>query len=199
MRSTVFGAACAALALSACGERQAPSALAGAPADPDAWVIDYDRSRLEFTATQAGQSFRGRFDTFETRVRFDPDALDDFSVEVVVDMKSARTGDRQRDQALPTADWFDAREYPTARFVAGDAARTGPNAYEAQGTLSLRETSRDLPLAFTVDIDGRNAHARGSTMIVRTDFGVGRGEFVTDEWVCFEVNVSFEIFASRPD
>lgn len=169
------------------------------PVSAHAWTLDKTASSLRFAATQTGARFEGRFENFSADITFDPEDLKNASISVTVDVASARTGDRQRDAALPERDWFNAREHPTARFVSDEVVKTGENAYEARGTLTIRGVSKEVALPFALTIDGKRAHAEGSVTIIRTDFGVGQGEFATGQWVGLEVDVSFVVEAIRAD
>lgn len=177
----------------ACGSQADEPAMAAG----DGWIVDKSASRLEFTATQTGKAFTGEFEKFDASIDFDPDNLEETSISVVVETGSARTGDRQRDDALPTGDWFAVKAFPEATFVSDDVVSAGDGRYEAHGALTIRETSRPLVLPFTLSIDGDRAVADGDTTLVRTDFGVGQGEFASDEWVGFDVSVAFHIEATR--
>ena len=192
----LFTGAFAALALSGCGQPQSSTA-APAAASPGAWVVDKDASKLSFTATQTGKSFEGEFETFNADIIFDPADLANASLSVTVDTASAETGDRQRDTALPGSDWFKTSEFPSATFASDEIVETGEGAYEARGALTIRDVTRDLVLPFTLSINGDAAHAEGAVTLVRTDYGVGQGEFSTDEWVGLEVGVSFVIEATK--
>ncbi|MFZ5617185.1 MAG: YceI family protein [Pseudomonadota bacterium] len=194
MRQGLIAAFAAVIAFAGCGPK-AEEAAASSPAD--GWVVDKAESRLEFTATQTDREFSGRFETFEASIAFDPADLSSSTIEVVVDMTSAKTGDRQRDAALPTSDWFAAKAFPKALYRASEIVSTGEGAYEAHGALTIRDATRDLVLPFTLAIDGARAIADGEASLVRTDFGVGQGEFQTDEWVGFDVTVTFHIEATR--
>lgn len=196
MRS-LFAGACAALTLAACGQSQSSNAAAPAAASPGGWAVDKDASKLSFTATQTGASFEGEFETFSADIVFDPADLANASIFVTVDTASAETGDRQRDTALPGSDWFKAKEFPSATFVSNDVVETGEGAYEARGKLTIRDVTRDLVLPFTLAIDGGKAHAEGGVTLVRTDYGVGQGEFATGQWVGLDVVVSFVIEATK--
>ncbi|MBB5519915.1 YceI family protein [Amphiplicatus metriothermophilus] len=188
----LFAAACADES-AAVAESAAEAPAAGA----HVWTLDPAASRLVFAATQTGERFEGRFEDFSADIAFDPDDPESASIAVTVDLASARTGDRQRDAALPGRDWFHVREHPTARFVSDAVAKTGENAYEARGTLTIRGVSKEVALPFTLTIDGDRAHAEGSLVIDRTDFGVGQGEFATGQWVGLDVDVSFVVEATR--
>lgn len=194
MRRELIAAFAAVIAFAGCSPKAEEAAAASSA---KGWVVDKAKSRLEFAATQTGREFSGRFETFDASIAFDPADLSASTIEVVVDMNSARTGDRQRDAALPTSDWFAAKAFPKAVFRATEIVSTGEGAYEARGALTIRDATRNLVLPFTVAIDGARAAADGEASLVRTDFGVGQGEFRTDEWVGFDVTVTFHIEATR--
>ena len=191
--------AMAAIALVACSaqtpganvEPRADNAVAGA------WVVDTAKSLLEFTATQSGAAFTGKFGKFDAEIVLDPENLSAASIRVTVDMTSATTGDRQRDDALPSVDWFSAKAFPAATFHSSEIVSLGEGAYEARGALKIRDAEKPLVLPFTLSISGDRAVADGTISLVRTDFGVGQGEFSTDEWVGFNVGVRVHIEASR--
>lgn len=195
MKTFVYAWTTGALALAAACGSPADGAANTAPAG--AWTVDKAASRLAFTATQAGKEFSGEFGEFDATIVFDPAKVEEASIEVVVDMTSAKTGDRQRDAALPTGDWFSAKSFPTATFSSSRVVDMGDGAYEAYGALKIRDAARDLMIPFTLTIEDGRATADGGVTIVRTDYGVGQGEFATGQWVGLDVKVSFHIEASR--
>lgn len=160
------------------------------------WQIDPAASRLTFTGTQLGQPFQGRFEKFSASIQFDPAAPEaGGQVAVLVDMASARTGDAQRDGAMPEADWFATSRFAQARFEATRFRRTGADAYEAEGTLTIRDVTRPLILPFTLKPDGDATRAQGTVTLTRSDFGVGQGQWASGQWVALEVAVSFDLKA----
>lgn len=185
-------------ALAACGEASAPAAALTAPAAEGAWRIDKAASRIAFTGTQSGEEFTGAFQLFDATILLDPEDLSAARIEAVIDTASARTGDRQRDAALPGAEWFSSKAFPTARFVSNAIVSAGENAYSAAGTLSIRGIERDLTLPFTLAINDGRAVADAEISLNRSDFGVGQGEdFITDKWVGYEVRVTVHLEAVR--
>ncbi|MEM9170029.1 MAG: YceI family protein [Pseudomonadota bacterium] len=171
--------------------------LPAAAQEPPAWTVDYDQSRLGFTGAQNGAAFDGVFEKFTADIAFDPAAPETARIEVVVDMASAVTGKKDRDRALPGKDWFDVKDHPQATFLAEGARATDDGGYEADGTLSIRGVSKPVTLAFSLAVEGDAATAEGGASLVRSDFGVGRGEFATGKWVALEVGVTFTIVAAR--
>lgn len=155
-------------------------------------------SALTFTGEQAGEKFTGRFSRFDAKISLDPQKLAEAKIVVTVDLASAATGDRQRDTALPDKDWFDLAAFPQARFESRQVTRTAAG-YEAVGDLTLRGVTKEVHLPFALAIDGRRAEAKGHADLKREAFGVGQGQWASDEWVSFNVGVDFDLKAERTD
>ena len=172
-------------------------AQAGVQAPAADWHVDPARSTLGFSGSQTGTRFEGRFAKYDARIAFDPAHPQGGHATVVIDIASAHTGDTQRDEALPGADWFDVKAFPRATFEASSFEPRGGDQYAARGTLTLRGISHDAVLPFTLTIDGDHAHAKGRLELVRTQFGVGQGPWASGQWVALEVGVDVDLFASR--
>jgi polyisoprenoid-binding protein YceI len=177
------------------------AALSGAasPALSAPWAVDPTRSTIRFSGVQVGTPFSGRFERFEARVAVDPAKPEAGRATVLVDLGSARTGDAQRDTALPQKDWFDVASASHARFEAARFVDKGGGDYEAVGDLTIRGAKRPLTLPFHLSLDGDRAHATGHVGLVRTDFGIGQGPWASGQWVALEVGVDIDLVATaRP-
>ena len=161
------------------------------------WRVVQAQSRLGFAASMNGDGFTGNFARWTARIRFDPKALSASRVVVVIDMRSARTGDATRDESLPGDDWFGAAAFPTAIFTATRFRDLGGNRYVASGTLKIRDATRPIDLPFTLAINGTTATMRGSVTIDRRSFGVGQGQFAGVEAVPAAVRVDVALVARR--
>ncbi|MGO8737646.1 YceI family protein [Rhodoblastus sp.] len=161
------------------------------------WKILPD-SALTFSGEQAGEKFTGRFSRFDAKISLDPQKLGEAKIVVTLDVASAATGDKQRDTALPDKDWFDQKTFPQARFESRRVTRTATG-YEAVGDLTLRGASKQIHLPFTLAIDGRKAEVKGHADLRRDAFGVGQGQWASDEWVAFDVGVDFDLKAEQAD
>lgn len=196
LRLIVSLAAC--IALAACGKEEQETQIVEAPAVEGAWVVDKAASRIEFSGTQTGKAFTGAFEDFAATIVFDPEDLSAARIDVVIDTGSAKTGDRQRDAALPGAEWFSSKAFAEARFASTSVTAAGAGAYVASGKLSIRGVEKDLSLPFTLSIADGRATADGAVLLNRVDFGVGQGEeFLTDKWVGYDVKVTVHIEATR--
>jgi polyisoprenoid-binding protein YceI len=162
------------------------------------WNVAHAESALTFSGTQTGEKFAGKFSRFDAHISLDPDKLDEAKIVVTVETASAATGDKQRDAAMPSREWFDAAHLPQARFESRKVSRAA-NGYEALGDLTLRGVTKEIRLPFTLEIEGRKAQAKGHVDLRRDVFGVGQGDWATGEWVALEVGVDFDLKAERAD
>ena len=129
-------------------------------------------------------------------MRFDPADLAHSSLQVVVDLSSARTGDSDRDTALHGVDFFAISRWPEARFASTRIRALGGDRYEAAGKLTLRDSTRDIALPFRFDLaapGGRTARLTGATTLQRLQFGVGQGEWRSTEWLDDAVRIEFSV------
>lgn len=171
-------------------------ALSGS-AGAASWTVDPAKSKLGFTGQQTGTPFTGRFKTWTAAIDFDPAHPEAGHVSAAVDIASAATDDLQKDEALPTPDWFDASQFGKAMFDATGFAPKGADGYETTGKLTLRGISKDVVLPFTLTVTGDQAHAVGHAKLVRTDFGVGQGAWTTADYVALDVTVDLDLVATR--
>ena len=171
--------------------------LAAAPATAADWAVDTAKSRLGFSGVQTGAPFQGGFGKWSAEIAFDPVHPEAGHAQVTIDLASARTGDPQRDGALPQTDWFNVKQFPEARFEATGFVAKGGNAYEAPGKLTIRGIAKDVVLPFTLEITGDKAEAKGHLNLVRTGFGVGQGVWATGEWVALDVGVDVDLVATK--
>jgi cytochrome b561/polyisoprenoid-binding protein YceI len=164
--------------------------------DPVPWIVQKGGS-LTFTAGWSGEAIEGQFKSWKADIVFSPEALDRSRVTVAIDMASVGTGDAQRDESLPSGDFFDTAAHPKATFTASKFRKTGEGKYVADGTLDLRGVKKPLSLPFTLKIDGDTATARGVTTLDRTTFGVGQGEWASTDQIAASVKVGFSLPAKR--
>ena len=177
----------------------AAPALAG-PNDP--WTIDPARSRVEFNVSQTGRIVSGRVRSWSGTIVLDPANLAAARIDIRLDMKSATANSRDIDGLMLGKDFLDVASSPEARFTSESVAAKGGDRFEARGKLTLRGTTRDVALPFTLQIRdegaGPSALARGKFEVRRLDFGVGRNEWAGTSHVADEVVIELTVVASRP-
>jgi polyisoprenoid-binding protein YceI len=163
-----------------------------AAATPTGYTADPSQSRLEFTGVQAGAEFKGVFHKFSATVDFSPDALAAAHIDVLVDLSSVDSQDKDRDTTMRGADIFDVAHWAAAHYVTRSFAKTATG-YSAQGALTLRGVTKDVPIDFQFTPGSGGAKLVGSAALKRLDFGVGQGDWKSTEWVADAVKISFSL------
>jgi polyisoprenoid-binding protein YceI len=164
----------------------------GAGSPVTSYTAEADKSRLEFTGMQAGAEFKSVFHKFTAAVDFSPDALAGARFDVVVDMNSVDSMDKDRDGTMRGGDIFDAAHFPTAHYVTRSFTKTAAG-FAALGALTLHGITKDVPIDFAFTPISGGAKLVGTAKLKRLDFGVGRGDWKSTEWVADTVNVAFSL------
>lgn len=167
------------------------------PAWAAEWRIEHGASRLGFVATQQGGRFEGHFRQWQATMRFDPQRLDESLFDVRIDVASITTGSNDRDPYLPSKDWFFTKQFPTATFRTTGFSAKGGDDYVAQGVVTIRGVSQTIDLPFTWVVDGDQAKMHAETVLERTVFGVGQGEFAATDVVGRDVRVVVDLTLRR--
>jgi polyisoprenoid-binding protein YceI len=173
--------------------------LAAAPAEAaTAYITDPAQSRLEFTGLQAGAEFKAVFHKFAATVQFAPDALATASIDVTIDLASVDSQDKDRDTTIRGPDVFDVAHWPTAHYLTRSIAKTATG-FTAQGSLTLRGVTKDVPIEFQWLPAAGGAKLVGTAKLKRLDFGAGQGDWKSTQWIADEVKVGFSLaLAPKP-
>lgn len=164
--------------------------------EPVVWQVNAKKSRLGFVSSWSGEPVLGEFSDWQANIVFAENALEKSHIEVKVNLAKVSTGDSQRDEALPTADWFNAEQYPQAIFKSNKIISKGKQRYQAQGTLSLKNVSQKVTLDFVLNVKDKLAKAQGTAQLDRTVFGVGQGEWAATDSIPAVVKVQFKLEAT---
>lgn len=182
--------------------RPATAADASGEADlsstPDAWVIDQAASSLGFTITYTGNDIAGTIGSWTGNILFDPNNLESASATITIDMTSAALNDATLQAQASGGDGFDLANHATATYQANQFARADDDRYLADGTLTLRGVSIDVPLSFTFEETDGVATVLGSASVNRLDFGIGAVGAANEAWLLYQVDIAFDLTATRP-
>lgn len=121
-------------------------AAGSAQAQAATYSIEPTHTFVNFEASHFGTStLRGRFDKKDGSVSFDP-AGKTGKAEITIDMKSVNTGVGALDKHLTGKDFFNAEQFPTAKFVGDKFSFNGNKVAEVAGTLTLLGKTQPVTL-----------------------------------------------------
>ncbi len=146
-------------------------------------------STLAFHGSFQGAGFDGHFGKFEAAIAYDPAHLDASTFDVTVDLATAKTGDSDRDGALPGSDFFDVAKFPKAHFVTTAFHQNG-GTVTADGTLTLRGVTKPVSLTVNFAPSGKAATLDVKGTVKRLDFGVGGGDYADTSVIANDVTVT---------
>ncbi|WP_267222380.1 YceI family protein [Dyella silvae] len=146
-------------------------------------------SKLGFTSSFQGQSFDGTFNKWTAAISYDAAKLATSKFDVDVDLASVKTGDNDRDGALPGADFFNVAKFPKAHFVTTGFRQNGAQVV-ADGNLTLRGVTKPVSLNVTFKPQGAGATLEVSGSVKRLDFGVGGGDYADTSVIAADVKIN---------
>lgn len=165
------------------------------------WQIDRAHSAVNFTISHFFTPVDGSFDDYQATVIFDPNNLEESSIDVTIPVESVNTKNERRDEHLKSEDFFNASEWSNIRFVSSKIESVGNNQFVAQGELTIRDVTHSFELPFellgVMDHPMReNTKVAGivaNAELMRTDYGVGVGDWAATAVVGDKVNIRINL------
>lgn len=165
------------------------------------WEIDSAHSAINFTINHFFTPVDGTFEDYDATVMFNPDDLENSMIDVTIPVTSINTRNDRRDGHLQSEDFFNAEQWPNISFESSSIESRGDNQFVAIGELTIRDVTREFELPFTLQgmmdhpmqenttVAGIVANAK----LMRTDYGVGVGDWAATAVVGDEVNIQLNL------
>lgn len=153
------------------------------------WNIDYSRSYIRFTGTQAGASFSGDWQDWNATIKIDPEVTRGY-IDVNILINSVNSNDSERDETIKAADWFDAAAYPKAHFQLTEIALTDNGKMTGSARLSIKSHTVETPFTFETRTNNAQKTLTGSARLDRFDYDLGLGEWQDTDWIGQYVDVN---------
>ena len=112
------------------------------------WVLDLAHSEVHFKIRHLVIStITGSFNIFSgTLFTQNHDDFNDAAFDITIDVYSINTNNRDRDEHLKSADFFDADKYPQITFKSSRFLHTGGDNYKLTGNLTVKDVTREVVL-----------------------------------------------------
>lgn len=152
-----------------------------------------EKSSLAFVSQQMGVSVDGSFRKFAATLDFDPAKPEAGKATLDIELASIDAGGPDANDEVKGKNWFDVKQFPTARFVSTSVKPLGNNKYEVRGQMSIKGKTREVAAPFTLKTEGAGAVLEGSFPLKRLDYGVGTGAWGDTSVVADEVQIRFRL------
>lgn len=157
--------------------------------------VDHAKSRVAFAARQMNVPLEGGFRKFEAKLAWDAAKPEASKADVTIDVGSIDLGDRMFDDEAKSKSFFNAAQFPQARFVSSAVKALGGGRFEAAGKLTIKGVTKDVVMPFTVKPEGGATVFDGAVPIRRLDFNIGEGSWKDTGILADEVQVRVRLVA----
>jgi len=126
-------------------------------ADSQTYKTDPGHTEVRFGWNHVGVSTQhGEFDSAEGTLSIDPSDLASATLDVTIDAASVSTGFGPLDDHVKSADFLQATEHPSIRFVSTSVTPTGDTTADVAGEVTLRGVT--VPAVLKVELIHQGAH-----------------------------------------
>jgi len=165
------------------------------------WQIDPVHTNFYFDVKHTYATVRGQFMDFSGDVYFDPANPEKSRFDFVIKVASVDTKVGKRDTHLRSPDFFDAANYPTITFKTSRVTPGGDNTFIVEGTLTIKDVSRNLALEFVYHGQKENPLKKGEIVagldtkltLDRLEYHVGDGKFYRMGIVDKDIDILFTL------
>jgi len=165
------------------------------------YVLDPNHASLIWKLNHLGFStFLGSFNDFEASLDFDPEDIENASLEVVIDTSSLDVDIPEFEEELRGDNWFDVEVHPQAVYrTTSFLEAVDEDTFIFAGDLTLLGNTASVNLEVNFHGGGRNFLTRsytvgfsGSARFNRSDFGLDRfTSFGVGDEIDLEIHVEF--------
>ena len=169
--------------------------------DATQWQVDKSHSAVNFTINHFFTPVDGSFADYDATIHFDPENLAGSRIDVTIPVESIDTRNERRDNHLRSEDFFNTSQWSSIRFVSNSIENVSGNNYVAHGELTIRDITHSFELPF--ELLGVMEHPmRENTLVagivadaqlMRTDYGVGVGDWAATAVVGDRVNIRLNL------
>jgi polyisoprenoid-binding protein YceI len=159
-------------------------------------TVQTDKSALTFVFHEMGVAVDGRFTKFFAQVSFDPAKPAAAKATIDLELVSIDAGSDEANDEVAGKAWFDAKQFPQARFVSTAVKALGGNRYELSGKISIKGRTQEISAPFTFTPKDNGGSFDGAFVLKRADFAIGEGIWADVGTVANEIQIKFHFLAS---
>jgi len=143
-----------------------------------------DKYNISFSSNDAG----GVFKKFSGNIVFDEQNTAASAFDVTIDAASINTGNGLQNKHAKSDEWFDVAKYPVIKYVSKKITKTAAG-YQVVGDMDMHGVKKEVAIPFTFRKSGNGGEFKGSFMVNRSDFHIGKPGGDVAEAIKVEVTV----------
>ncbi len=169
----------------------------GAYAEGVRWVLNPLSSKFTYQVNWEGIPFSTQFTSFSGELNTTGDGQPSRLV-IRIRLSGLDSENDERDEGMQLPEWFWGEKYPLAVYQSDSIKHLKNGRYLSHGTLTLRGVEKSVPVEFMWQPVGEFSAAsaaimQGGVALPRLDYGIGLGEWSTDEYVGLKVLAHFNL------
>lgn len=159
------------------------------------YTLDKDHAALLFKINHLGfSSFIGRFTAFDASLNFDPENIENSTLEVIVDTSSINVNLPEFEEELRGSSWFDVANYPQSIYrTTSFVEAVDEDTFIFAGDLTLHGVTAPVNIEVNFHGGGRNFLTRRYTLGFSASMEFQRSTFGMDNMVAFGVGDDIEL------
>jgi polyisoprenoid-binding protein YceI len=140
------------------------------------YAVDAVHSNVLFSIRHSGVSnFYGRFNKLAGSIEFDMNDVTNSSMSITIPASSVDTNNKDRDDHVKNAEFFNARQYPEISFESTSIAEVSDGVYELTGDLTFHGETKEITAKLTQVLTGKS---RGKDIMgFEANFSIQRSDY----------------------
>jgi polyisoprenoid-binding protein YceI len=158
-----------------------------------AQTVLYDQSRITCVSRQMNVPVEARFKKFSAQIAFDPARPAAGTARIEIETDSFDIDNAEVNDEAKSKPWFDAHNFPTAKFISAGIKPLGGGRFEVRGPLTIKGKTQEVVTPFTYKEEAGAAVFDGAFAIRRLQYSIGEGVWKDTDTVADEVQIKFHI------
>lgn len=147
------------------------------------------KSTVTFKIKNLGINTGGSIGGVQANIMFDPNKLEQSSIEAMAEVNTINTDNDMRDEHLKSDSYFDVAKYPRITIKSISLKHKSGNKYIGQFNVTIKDKTLPLEIPFTYNESGNTASFNGILKLKRSAFGIGGSTLTLSDDVTISIDV----------
>lgn len=140
----------------------------------DSFRLDGRNTEVTFVGTKKDGKHDGGFKEVKGTITVKENDPTTAQIKVDIDLNSMFTDNAQLTNHLKSADFFNVKKYPTAKFVSTKVEKKGSK-FDIHGKLTMNNVTKEVVIPATIEVSGPGVSLESTWEINRHDWKISYG------------------------